>query len=255
MWSSTLLALLTAFGPAAVLSSPRPPPGWEVEVITVTFNTARFAHHPPHAPGATATSADTALGAGEPTGTLTDSSPAITSEPDDECENDGSSTLGLSDLATYPTAGGSLTAYGGNSDLSSFSSLPSSLTTLSTVPSAKNRRQADSPPTTATTAASGGDTSIPAGVTAPDGYAGTAVYPASVTGATDGGPSITPGGVKKVKGTGCSKAPAKLVNQGVGSTTTGGSSALGDVYGGATISPSSSSMMSSVTGGATAVGI
>ena len=235
MRSSTLLALIAAFGPAAVLSSPRPPPRWEVEVITVSFNTARFAHHPPHVPGATATTADTALGAGEPTGTLTGLSPTITSEPDDECENEGSSTLGLSGLATYPTAGGSLSVYGGASDLSSSSSLTSSLTTLSTIPvAAKNRRQVDSPLTTTTTSATSGP--IPAGVTAPDGYAGTAVYPASIASDTAGLPTITPGGVKKVKGGGCAKGPGKSVSKGAGLMTTGSLSALGDVYGGATSS-------------------
>lgn len=249
MRSSTFLTLMAALGPAAVLSSPRPPPGWVVEIITVSFDTARFAHHPPHVPGATTTAADASLGSGEPTGTLTDLSPTITSEPEpgsDECENEGSSSLSFSDLATYPTASGSLSL-----SSSSFSSMTSSLTTLSTIPvAAKNRRQVDSPPTTTTTSALGADTSIPAGVTAPDGYAGTAGYPASVTSATDGLPSITPGGVKKVKGSGCAKGPGGSVSKSAGS---GSMTASGDVYGGATIS--SSSMMSSATGSATAVGM
>ena len=240
---------MTGFGPVAVLSSPRPPPVWEVEIITISFDAAEFAHHPPHIPGATSTAADTSLGAGEPTGTLTDLSPTMTSEPGDECENEGSSSLSLSNPDTYPTASGSVSAYGGDTGLSatsSLSSMTSSMTTLSTVPVAKHRRQvAASPPTTTTSA-----TAIPAGVNPPDGYAGTAGYAASLTSDAGGLPSITPGGVKKVKGSGCAKGPQKVISKGSGSMTAAGDSALANAYGGAT---SSSSMMTSATSSSSAV--
>ena len=254
MRSSPLLALMAAFGPVAVLSSPRPPPGWEIEIITVTFDTARKAHHPPHIPGATTTAADTSLGAGEPTGTLTDLSPTITGEPEpgDECENEGSSSLSLSGLDTYPTTTGSVSAYGAATDLSATSSsVTSSATTLSTSLVAKHRRQVDDSTPTTTTSASDADTSIPAGVTAPDGYAGTG-YLASLTSNTEGLPSITTGGVKKVKGSGsgCAKGPGKTVSKGSESMTSGGESALMDAYGGATTT-SSSSVSASVTTSAT----
>ena len=249
MRSSPLLALMAAFGPVAVLSRPRPPPGWEIEIITVTFDTARKAHHPPHIPGATTTTADTSLGAGEPTGTLTDLSPTITSgpEPGDECENEGSSSLSVSDLNTYPTTTGSVSAYGAATDLSvTSSSLSSSATTLSTSLIAKHRRQVDDSTPTTTTSASNADTSIPAGVTAPDGYAGTG-YPASLTSNTEGLPSITPGAPKKVKGSGCSKGPGKSVSKSAELNTSTGQSALMDAYGGATTSLSSVSSMATTT--------
>ena len=247
MRSSPLFALMAASGPVAVLSSPRPPPGWEIEIITVTFDTARKAHHPPHIPGATTTAADTSLGAGEPTGTLTDPSPIITSEPEpgDECENEGISSLSLD---TYPTTTGSVSDYGAATDLSTTSSsLSSSATTLSTSLVAKNRRRQvdDSTPTT-TTSASNADTSIPAGVTAPDGYAGTG-YPASLTSNTEGLPSITPGAPKKVKGSGCSKGPGKSVSKSAELNTSTGQSALMDAYGGATSSSASVSSMATTT--------
>ena len=263
MRSSTLLSLIAAFGPVAVLSSPRPPPGWEVEIITVTFDTARFAHHPPHIPGATTTAGgpanpggppNTSLGAGA-TGTLTDLSPTITSEPGgDECENKGSSSLSLSGLDTYPTASGSVSAYGAETDLSATSSMTSSMTTLSTSLVAKLRRQVDNSPPTTTTSATDADTSLPAGVTAPDGYAGTG-YP-SLTSNTGGLPSITPGGVKKVKGSGCSKGPGKSVSKGAKPNTSMGDSALTDAYPGATSLSSSSSMATtSATSSSVAAGM
>lgn len=248
MLSSKLLALLAAFGPVAVISSPRPPPGWEVEIITITIDTARPVHyHPPHGPGASTIASDTALGAGEPTGTLTDLSPTITSEPD-ECEDEGSSSLSLSNSAPYPTASGSVSAYGaGGTGLAAISSLSSSMTssmtTLSSVPvAAKNRRQVnDSPPTTTTSA-----TAIPAGVNPPDGYAGTAGY------AGTGYPSAssTSGKPKKLKGSGCAKGPQKSIGRGSGSMTAKGASGLANAYGGAT---TSSSMTSSASSSSSAV--
>ena len=242
MRSPLLLVLMAAFGPVAVLSSPRPPPGWEIEIITIEFDTIRFPHHTPHVPGATATTADTSLGAGEPTGTLTDLSPTITSEPEpgDECESEGSSSLSLTALDTYPTTTGSVSAYGANTDLSATSSLSSSATTLSTSLVAKLRRQVDdSSPTTTTSA------SIPAGVTAPDGYAGTG-YP-SLTSNTEGLPSITPNALKKVKGSGCAKGPGKSVSKGAKMNTSTGQSALMNAYGGATSSSLGSSASASTS--------
>ena len=80
MRSSTLLALIAAFGPLAVLSSPYYPPEWvEIEIITISPDTAR----PNHPPGGPATKTHSSHNA-----TITSGTKKVQEVVPDECENE-----------------------------------------------------------------------------------------------------------------------------------------------------------------------
>ena len=235
MHPSTLLVLAAVFGPLAVLSSPHPPPVWEIEIVTISLDDARL-FRPPGRPA---------------TATTSSSGPIITSgtekdqNPDDECENEASSS---SAAGANPLAGGA----GNNSLPTTLSSVvvadkvrrqettppspadveakislvadflplgdkvrrqviettpPAKLRRQNTIGSPppntigdKLRRQADDDSSSTTTSA------VAAGVNPPAGFAGTN-YPSPTT------TSMSPGGgagLKKLKGNGCAKGPVKL---------------------------------------------
>ncbi|KAK0510475.1 hypothetical protein JMJ35_006907 [Cladonia borealis] len=192
MRSSTLLALIAAFGPLAVLSSPYYPPEWvEIEIITISPDTAR----PNHPPGGPATKTHSSHNA-----TITSGTKKVQEVVPDECENEDTSS-------STAFATGLANAYNGGSVNSS---LP---TTLSTVVADKFRRQEDSsampPPATLALdklrhrqvdGSASSTTSMPAGISPPAGIvAGTGAYPTLTT---------TAGSHKKIKAP-CAKGPVK----------------------------------------------
>ena len=175
MRSSTLLALIAVFGPLAVLSSPYYPPEWiEIEIVTISPETARVRNHP----GAPATKTTSSHNA-----TITSGTDKKQETVPDECENEdlSSSTTIATGLANAYTGGA------GNN------SLP---TTLSTVVADKLRRQDDG--------AGSSTTSMTAGVNPPAGIvAGTGAYPTPIT-------TSIPGGTEKnINVPPCAKGPVK----------------------------------------------
>ena len=232
MRSSTLLALIAVFGPLAVLSSPYYPPEWiEIEIVTISPETARVKNHPPARPATKTSSAHNA--------TITSGTDKKQETVPDECENED-----LSSSTTIAT--GLANAYTGGAGTNS---LP---TTLSTVAD-KLRRQESAIPPPATSAldklrrqddgSPSSTTSMTAGVSPPDGIVGgTGAYPTPTTMAGSDKKIIVPPCAK-----GPVKKPVKMLNGQTMITATGGAvvTALG-------AAASSSTSMSAAASSSTA---